>query len=1334
MKPYAALSRHTAVMSATVMITAGLAAGKTAPRPVGSGVLVSESHVITALHNLVGLSDSNIRFSVCFPALPGKPSAAIKPACVLRCPELDLAVITLDEDLVGLPAPLHPSRGARLPNRAEAFGFPITLGAIGMWCSFVSPRPLPSGHVQWTCEGPVGALKGHSGGPVVHAKYPLLLGILVQGAEALGFDTMLPVRRIAACWSGFRLPWLFFGSEGRLGHRPEANAFLGRSKALGKIRTWIEASESPSEVLVITGQPGGGKSAVLREAAFAAERLLPGNGLVFDAHGATRIQMLKAIAELMDLTSHRPEDILQEALDTNHGRTYIIMVDALDEAAKGHRRMIAQTLVQLAQVPVLRVIVATRRVATDTDLDLDGFLKLLGVNSPTADNLIDLDTDDYFDGQALADYTRELLAHEPDGFWEPDQRNRVADAVVARAGRNFLVAELAANSLAGMSVAIDLRQTDELDHAVPDSVEEAVAKYLVGLGQNQKDLLKALAFARGPGVTDSLWLGFAQALGFNVNENHLAELRESGAASYLVESTSDKGQRVTRLFHQALVDHLLKEDRTFNEEKVFGVILHEVRSAGGWGKADEYARTYAAEHGLFAGTLLKALDDPAFVINSDLDRLVASINHLSPSEQPPMAVVVLRAAGRAADLKPRARARLLALAAAHLGLPKHRDALIREAGGGLMPVWAHSLGQPHQELLAHAGAVLDVQIGELGGRSVVASAHARGSLLVWDENGDPQFGPLRRHAGAARSAAIGSFGGRSVVASGGDDGGICFWDSNGEPIDEPLATNAGLIQGLAIGRLGGYEVIAAAGSDRSVRVWGSNREPVFTCWHDGSVQSVAIGHLHGQDVVVSGGNDCKIRVWDELGDLILGPLHYEGGEVHAVAIGELDGSVVIVAGGQDGVVRVWNSNGDKVAQLRGHTNWIQSVAIGRIGEDQVIASASVDTTVRIWNSRYESVGQPLFGHDKGINAIALGRLGAKSVVASASRDETVRIWDPRSESIGMPERDRDRVAVDAAGDAAQWEVPAPEVGHTGAVHALAVGHLAGEHRSIVSAGFDSSVRVWNERGKPLGRPLMGQGWGINSIAIGQLGDQTAIVAGGFDNSVQAWSAIGGDLLWRIRYAHMASVNGVAVGSFDNRDVVVSCSDDGTVKLWNSNGGNIGDPWKDGYDPRIFAVALGKLRGQQVIVSGSEDGYLRIWNTCRDLILRSKVHPGPVRAVVLGRLDGRDVIVTAGGNTVCLLSDDGSPMRVLRGHIGDVTAVAIGTFRGQDVIVTTGRDCTVRIWDESGNPIGQPFPLLEEARGTALHPAGILVATGPALVLLSKLSRRRVATQTRLDLN
>jgi hypothetical protein len=81
-----------------------------------------------------------------------------------------------------------------------------------------------------------------------------------------------------------------------------------------------------------------------------------------------------------------------------------VAVDALDEAATaGDLQQLAETLTELAALPALRVAVATRPLAVgDRERYLSGgVLFSLGVAAATSANLVDLDTDSYFDPAGL---------------------------------------------------------------------------------------------------------------------------------------------------------------------------------------------------------------------------------------------------------------------------------------------------------------------------------------------------------------------------------------------------------------------------------------------------------------------------------------------------------------------------------------------------------------------------------------------------------------------------------------------------------------------------------------------------------------------------------------------------------------------------------------------------------------------------------------------------------------------------------------------------------------------------------------------------------------------
>jgi hypothetical protein len=132
--------------------------------------------------------------------------------------------------------------------------------------------------------------------------------------------------------------------------------------------------------------------------------------------------------------------------------------------------------------------------------------------------------------------------------------------IAARAGRNHLVAALAADPLSQADTPAD-PATVGFEDTLPSSVGEALAKYLDRQPDERRawmrGLLTALAYARGAGVHDRLWAEFAAALGYPATLAHLDALRASPAADYLLQSATVDGTAVTRLFHQALADELL---------------------------------------------------------------------------------------------------------------------------------------------------------------------------------------------------------------------------------------------------------------------------------------------------------------------------------------------------------------------------------------------------------------------------------------------------------------------------------------------------------------------------------------------------------------------------------------------------------------------------------------------------------------------------------------------------------------------------------------------------------------------------------------------------------
>ena len=537
-------------------------------------------------------------------------------------------------------------------------------------------------------------------------------------------------------------------------------------------------------------------------------------------------------------------------------------------------------LAELAVLAWLRVAVATRTMAVGSPFAPGGLLPALGVATRDDRNLIDLDSDTYFDLDGLRQFAAALLAQDgmdhpgpPDAAWTQYRArhgvcDRLAAVIAEQAGRNFLVAAMAAVPLSTARTILDPAAKGFDPAGIPSGVGEALAKYLDLLPDQQRErdrgLLTALAYARGAGLDDPTWLAFAAALGYDATAADLDALRASPTADYLMQTTTtDRGGRpVARLFHQALTDELLAARHQPSDESVLLDMLLGQAQQTGW--QDRYLRENVAEHAVAADRLDQLIEDPHYLIAVDPARLVLYLDAARSAQARAAAIVYRQSAHLLAALAGPARASQLELTAHYLG---YSSLAARIADIAPDRPWQTRWSQGHQAighqvLTGHTGVVGAVAAGALpDGTPVIISGGRDGTVRVRLADGTPVGEPLTGHVDGVDAVAAGALpDGTPVIISGGRDGTVRVWRlADGTPVGEPLTGHDGAVDAVAAGALpDGTPVIISGGRDGTVRVWrlADGTPLVHPLDLPESVRGVAI---YGSVIVTAAGADIALH-------------------------------------------------------------------------------------------------------------------------------------------------------------------------------------------------------------------------------------------------------------------------------------------------------------------------------------------------------------------------------------------------------------------------------------------------------------------------------------------
>ncbi|MGW0647679.1 AAA family ATPase, partial [Streptomyces umbrinus] len=547
-----------------------------------------------------------------------------------------------------------------------------------------------------------------------------------------------------------------------MGHRDEDRVgwwFSGRHRALEDITGWLGELPDERPALVVTGDPGSGKTAVLGLLAAVSDpeyrRTVPLATLGLTNSRLPQIKAIRTAVYAQNLTDQQVLRALAAALRLppteavadllNHvnsrpepDRPHVVLIDGLDEAATPSAlcSQVLRPLMELAG-PHLRLLLGTR----------PHLLAPLGLNRG---DHIDLDAARYADPQAVLAYTvRNLMDAQPESPYLEclnDDRMGVARAVAGAAGRSFLVARITAGTLAATSALPDARDPawrKSLPRAAADAMHRDLHQRF---GDDRAgrilDLLRPLAYAEGQGLPwEDIWAPLASEVsGRRYTNQDLHQLRRD-AGAYVVEAVED-GRSVYRLYHEAMAEYLRQGQDARAAHRAFTTALraavpYQLDGTPDWARAHPYALRHLATHAAAGGLLDTLLTDPGYLVHADCDTLMLHVLRAENESARLHAAIYISSVNVHRDLDAENRRQVLAVDAARHNEPSILGALTHGAADRVWkPLFATgslvSSGNMRNALTGHTDVVDTVACAVLDGRPVAVSGSRDCTVRVWD--------------------------------------------------------------------------------------------------------------------------------------------------------------------------------------------------------------------------------------------------------------------------------------------------------------------------------------------------------------------------------------------------------------------------------------------------------------------------------------------------------------------------------------------------------------------------------------------------------------------------